>query len=107
MLEANPGFKSRISKEIYFEDYTVEELKQIFLSLASEKRLNLSSDAHAELEKQLSAGIYEKNFGNARGVRNLMDKAIRNKNSRISELLDKGIEPSQDAFLTILGSDLK
>lgn len=107
LLEANPGFRSRISTSIVFEDYSLEQLKEIFLSMTHNQQLHLSAEAYPLLEQRLAESLASKDFGNARGVRNLLDQAIRSKNSRVSRLLDAGKEPKEYDFLRITPEDLK
>lgn len=76
-LESNPGFGSRISKTLIFSDYSTAELWEIMQFYAKSEMLELDPDCESivcgKLEKLiLSSGT---NFGNARDVRKMMDKA--------------------------------
>ena len=48
----------------------------------------------------------EKDFGNARGVRNILQKVVRNKNNRIAEKLSLGEKIDEEDFLTIKEEDI-
>lgn len=76
LLDANEGFKSRIKEYIEFPDYSVEEMKDIFTSMAHSEGYVVSSEAldnfsiRCAKEKQLSS------FGNGRTARNILDETI-------------------------------
>jgi len=84
-LNSNPGLKSRFNKFIHFEDYTPEELLDIFL-LMSRKRGYLLGDDAKEGMKQLITRVYEErtiNFANARIVRNMLESVIQLQANRV------------------------
>jgi len=79
----NPGMASRISKTVCFEPYTVKELVQIFYAM--KKVDGITYDIEPGLEPLVEEVIkrrmeeYEaegKEFGNARGVRNLKNEVV-------------------------------
>ena len=79
LLEINPGLRSRFSIQLDFPDYTISELLAIGQIMAQDLQYSLTSEALKELEKILR---YETLCGhpyngNARLVRNLLEKAIR------------------------------
>lgn len=78
-LATNPGLKSRFPLQLDFEDYALEELISIAEKLALEKDYRLSVDAKTFLYRLLSSLRVkgELQMGNARSVRNLIEKAIR------------------------------
>lgn len=75
LLASNEGFSSRIKYKIYFEDFTVDEMMQIFEGLmkSSGNTYKMSDESkntlrlHFEKEKRVPG------FGNARVVRNCWD----------------------------------
>lgn len=79
----NPGMASRISKTVCFEPYTVEEMVRIFYEMKKVDGITYEIEPGLEL---LTGNIikrrmaeYEaegKEFGNARGVRNLKNEAV-------------------------------
>ncbi|MBK7867290.1 MAG: AAA family ATPase [Ignavibacteriales bacterium] len=76
-LESNPGMKSRFTQFFQFEDYTPEELFQIFEMMASKEDYTLSKQAKELLIKEFM-NLYrnrDKTFGNGRLVRNTYDEA--------------------------------
>lgn len=93
-LNSNEGFKSRFVNYIHFEDYSAFELSQIFISLCSQNNYSLKNDA-LELAKIVFESSYaqkDKSFGNARFVRNMFEKIIRNQALRIGESTAKPTE---------------
>ena len=87
-LESNPGMKSRFTKTFFFEDYTPEDLLEIFLDLARKENLRLDENSKALLVKHFNS-IYrnrDKNFGNARIVRNIYDTANRKRMLRLTDI---------------------
>lgn len=76
-IGSNPGLESRFNRFLHFADYTAEELIAIFLSRCEKSAYTLAEEAKPLLERILR---YEKEnnetFGNARGVRNLFEKAV-------------------------------
>ena len=79
-ISSNPGLKSIFTNTINFADYSVKELKDIFTQFASDARMRLSNEAQDRLLKmcQLMHDRKGEIFGNARDVRNLFDKAVKN-----------------------------
>lgn len=85
-LESNPGLKSRFNKSITFEDYSPNELLDIFELFCKLNDMRLSSDARDYLKQYLSKLSNEKseNFANGREMRNLFEKAFTNQANRLS-----------------------
>ena len=81
-LDSNTGLRSRLSKVIEFEDYTVDEMVEIY-KMDLKKRgytLDVSDEKlHALIENRSQ----NRDFGNARGVRNLCDEAVARHNAAL------------------------
>lgn len=78
-LEANPGLRSRFPIHIEFPNYTVDELLAISELMLTKRQYQLTEDARYELEIILNQAIKNshEHSGNARLVRNLIEKALR------------------------------
>lgn len=76
LFAANSGLKSRINQYFMFEDYTMEEMKQIFIHWMHQENFVVSFEAYNRLETMLLRKKESHNFANARTVRNLAEKAI-------------------------------
>lgn len=75
-LNANSGIVSRIGYTLEFEDYTTEELLQIFTQMMEKSGFIVTKDALQKVENIINEYRDSRNFGNARFVRNLYEKAI-------------------------------
>ena len=86
-INANPGLQSRFNRYINFPDYSPEELYDIFLMYLRKNEYNVSSEGANYLKRQLDYVVEHKdrNFGNARYVRNLFEKAIQCQANRLSQ----------------------
>lgn len=85
MLSANPGFESRIQFTLDFPDYSREELGQIAVVFLNKKKYTIDQ---AALELLLDVAEYyrtQKNFSNARTIRNILDQVIMNQNLRTED----------------------
>ena len=60
----NPGIASRVPYKFIFEDYSNEELLQIFINLASQEGMSLENAAHSLMLDRISLVKTEENFGN-------------------------------------------
>nr|WP_169824229.1 AAA family ATPase [Clostridium formicaceticum] len=78
-LNINPGLKSRFPIHIDFKDYSIEELVEIAESMVDERQYTISRPAKAKLYNILASKRRsdERYAGNARLVRNLIEKSIR------------------------------
>ena len=88
LLDANPGFESRIQFALEFPDYSREELAQIALSFLSKKHYSITDDS---MNRVLDIAEYYRsrpNFANARTIRNILDQVILNQNLRTEDTLD-------------------
>lgn len=104
-INSNPGLKSRFNRYIFFEDYTAQELYDIFLLQISKNDYLLSEDG-----KKLAMEIFVKmvaakgeHFGNARNVRNLFENVLVEQANRIVTMPD----PNVDDMRSILAEDLR
>lgn len=83
-LQTNPGLRSRFPIHIDFPDYNQQELLHIAEQLCAKRQYTLSSDTQGLLLKLLlQSNNTNDNFGNARTVRNLIEKAIRHQAVRL------------------------
>lgn len=84
-LDSNPGLRSRFSKTIYFADYSVEELLSIFQRFCNENHVRANKKILELVQKQFEDDIKykNKNFGNARMVRNYFEQMLINQANRL------------------------
>ncbi|MCF8260399.1 MAG: AAA family ATPase [Melioribacteraceae bacterium] len=104
-VNSNPGMQSRFTKSFTFEDYTPDELMIITTRILKSKSVSLNEDTAKELLKYYSE-IYrkrDKNFGNARIVRNILDSAFQKQLLRIASLPTE--ERSEDLKNELLFGD--
>lgn len=73
LFSMNTGFKSRINRNIVFPDYTDKELLEIAKSMIKGKNYTITDDALVELEKVFAYERNQKDFANARTVRNVLE----------------------------------
>ena len=104
-IHANPGLESRFNKYFYFEDYNGDELMEIFRSMCKKNGYTLDG----ETDKFAAEGfqqLYEErdeNFGNARDVRNVFERAVARQADRVAALEN----PGKEDLMAITVSDLK
>ena len=85
-INSNPGLRSRFNRYVHFDDYTEEELFQIFILQAQKYDYHLDNEAKGALRSLLHEKVEnrQKDFGNARYVRNLFESVIENQAVRLS-----------------------
>lgn len=76
LIGSNPGLSSRIKYHIPFNSFSSMELCDIFHQMANEKGYCVSAELMQELYSRMEKERTDKNFGNARAVRNILDKII-------------------------------
>ena len=75
-LDMNSGIVSRIGYTVEFEDYTEDELLQIFMQMMNKAGFDVTKEAQEKVKKIITEYKDTKNFGNARFVRNVYEKSI-------------------------------
>lgn len=85
MLNANPGFESRIQFVIEFPDYSAEELYAIFRKLCQKENYHIARGVKSLLIQHFEQARKEENFSNARYVRSLFEKVKMEQANRVIE----------------------
>ena len=88
-LNTNSGIVSRIGYTLEFDDYTTDELIQIFNGMMKKSGFTVSDEAIEKLRGVIEEYRYTENFGNARFVRNVYEKSIIKHASNMKEETDK------------------
>ena len=106
-ITCNSGLQSRFNKVIYFEDYSEEELVEIFKRKILSDGLTLATNAESAMENMVSTifGRRNTNFGNAREINNLFQRVKEQQSNRLYQLIANGITPSNNALLTLDPAD--
>ena len=85
LFRINPGFRSRFNYFLNIEDYTPEQLYEIMLVFAKEKKYLFSEQAEA-LTKKMITEMYnsrDKDFANGRTMRSLFDQICKKQAQRL------------------------
>ena len=72
---SNPGMRSRIAHHLDFADYQIDELVAIGQLMLQQASYYLSQDAERAFRDYLKGQIHLPDFGNARSVRNELERA--------------------------------
>lgn len=87
-VNSNPGLKSRFNKYFYFEDYTADELYEIFMDFCNKYSYHLDSKADEKIREIIKKMIQEKDttFANARDIRNIFERTISKQSTRVAKM---------------------
>lgn len=104
-IHSNPGLESRFNKYLYFEDYNAAQLYDIFSSMCKKNGYTLSQEGDAWVRRDLEElfANRDENFGNARDVRNLFEKAVSRQADRVAALES----PTREQLMELLPQDLE
>ncbi|GBD86957.1 stage V sporulation protein K [bacterium BMS3Abin03] len=89
-LNSNPGLKSRFDRFIHIDDYTSEQLTEIFRFFVKKNGYKIT-EAAMQRVAELISDMYNSrsaNFANAREVRRLFEQTIINLSKRVSQSSD-------------------
>ncbi len=105
-LRANPGLESRFTHRLHIDDYTKDELLQIFADLARRKSYSFTDEAlevaRKAIQQRVDAG--KRNFGNAREMRKLFDETQQRMSTRL--MTTSREELSDNHFTLIQAPDI-
>lgn len=103
-VDSNPGLKSRFKTFIKFDDYSSEELYDIFMGFCKKEEYVVEDNA-SKLLKKLIINMYNnrnEKFGNGREMRNLFESIVTSQSRRVASIT----KPTRSDLITITSSDL-
>ena len=105
-IASNPGLKSRFNQYINFEDYTPDQLYEIFCLYCKGQEL-VFDEKCSDFLKSYFTDLYEnrkEDFANGRDVRNYFENVIKARANRLAE--GDMDNMTREEYLTITISDL-
>ena len=104
-INSNPGLESRFNKYFYFEDYQGSQLMEIFESMCKKHGYTLDEETTAFAREGFQALYDERdeNFGNARDVRNLFERAVARQSDRVAAME----APKKEDLMALTKADLE
>lgn len=104
-INSNPGLKSRFNKYVHFDDYTEDEMLEIFCLLCDKDAYKLCDEAKELIKQHFNTLCASKDdsFANGRTVRNVFESILSKQASRIASLKDT----SKEVLSTIEVEDVK
>jgi len=87
-VNSNPGLKSRFTRFIEFQDYTVDELMAIFARFCKKAGFTCTEEATEKIREYFTFAVATKteNFANARFARNTFEQLVANQANRIAAM---------------------
>ena len=106
-INSNPGLESRFNTKIEFEDYTEEELYEIFERLCQKNDFDIEEGSKPYIIEHFTKAIAEKgiNFGNARFVNQYFTEVTRQRSKELANRIDD-IYHFSDSELRLLPVEL-
>jgi len=83
-ISSNPGLASRFSKTIEFPPYQADELCEIFAGMAKRQNFQLPDGFAAKMQPWIEDNVKRDDWGNAREMRTLLEKAREAQAMRIA-----------------------
>ena len=99
-INSNSGIASRIGYTLNFKDYTEEELLEIFKGMVSKAGFKITNEALYKARNIIKDHLNDKNFGNARFVRNMYEKTVTEHATNTKDKRRK------DVLITITDKDI-
>ena len=103
-MGVNPGLRSRFPTVIEFEDYSIDDLVDIFVGMCKKDGVYIE-DGVAELVREqieTAKNRDSREFANARGVRNLLEKIIMKQRSRVVSEITAGVVYEDKKLFTMI-----
>lgn len=106
-IDSNPGLQSRFNRYIYFEDYSPEELTSIYEFNLAKFDYKMTDEAAMAIREVMAKAVEnkDKNFGNARFVRNLFEKTLERQAKRLAASPLSSL--TEEALTEIIKTDIK
>ena len=103
-LDSNPGLRSRFNKFLKFDDYSPDELHDIFARLVSTSQYRLDGESSDNVRQLFAVACAARvaSFGNARFTRNLFETVVAHQSYPVAMLMS----PTIDDLMTIKTSDI-
>ena len=102
-IDANPGLASRFRLTLTFDDYSDDQLVEIFAGIADGSDFTPADDATQRLRQILTLTPRDTGFGNARFVRNLFEAAVVRQAWRLRDEPDPSVEQLRELVADDLG----
>jgi hypothetical protein len=106
-LAENQGLRSRVTRDLFFEDYTLDEMVEIFTQQAKREGVLLDLSLQPMIRNCLAVESMAENFGNGRGVRNVFEAICRIKDSRVAAMMRSGQPLSDEDLIRITAEDIE
>ena len=108
LLSENQGLRSRVTRDLFFNDYTIEELGEIFFYQIRKTGFQIADELKPQvIEKIQNAMEMTTDFGNARGVRNVVEAVLTQQDIRMMRKIRAGEACSNIDMITVTEEDLK